>query len=163
MPRSPEEELDPELGRVGSRSVARRFRTPDGWTILVGRSARDNDLLTLKLCGPRDFWFHLAGAPGSHVVVRNPESREALPRATELLAAGLAARFSKARNGGWVTVHACRGAEVRKRPGQPAGEVTLERFRTLRARPVDDATLAALAARSNPLPPGGGELQRPDA
>ncbi len=129
---------------MGGRSVARRFRSPDGWTIWVGRSARDNDLLTTKLCAPLDFWLHVAGVPGSHVVVQNPEGAARLPHATETLAAALAARFSKARKAGWVTVHLCRGSEVEKRRGQPAGEVTLRRFRTIRVCPLDDVAFAQL-------------------
>ena len=47
--------------------------------MLVGKSAEDNDLLSLRLGEPHDFWFHLAGDSGSHVVVRNPERLERLP------------------------------------------------------------------------------------
>jgi predicted ribosome quality control (RQC) complex YloA/Tae2 family protein len=115
--------------------VARRFISPDGFTVLVGRTARDNDLLTSKLASPRDFWFHVAGESGSHVVVRNPEGLERLPRDTERFAASLAAGYSRARAGGLVAVHAASRSEVSKPRGLPPGKVALGRFRTLRVPP----------------------------
>src|SRR6202049_4086616 len=96
---------DPEAGRWRGRSVARRFVSPDGMTVLVGRTAADNDVLSLQLGAPRDFWLHVAAESGSHVVVRNPEGLGRLPRETERLAAALAARHSKGRRGGRGAVH----------------------------------------------------------
>ena len=126
---------DPEQGIWQGKRIARRFVSPDGMTVLVGKAAADNDTLSLRLCEPWDFWFHLAGDSGSHVVVRNPERLERLPRETERYAAELAAGYSKARNAGRVAVHACRGADVSKRRGQPPGEVTLERWTRLMVEP----------------------------
>ena len=121
------------------RSVARRFVSPDGLTVLVGRTAEDNDVLTFKLGRPADFWLHVAGESGSHVVVRNPEGLERLPRETLQLAASLAARYSKARRGGRVSVHVATCADVSKPRGLPAGTVELARFRSVDAKPYEGA------------------------
>jgi predicted ribosome quality control (RQC) complex YloA/Tae2 family protein len=126
---------DPEMGTWQGRSVARRFVSPDGMTVLVGRTAEDNDVLSLKLGAPRDFWFHVAGESGSHVVVRNPEGLDRLPKETERFAAALAAGHSKMRHGGRVAVHACTCADVSKPRGLPPGQVVLDRFRTVHAAP----------------------------
>ncbi len=126
---------DPEQGVWRGERIARRFVSPDGFTVLVGKSAADNDALSLRLCEPWDFWFHLAGDSGSHVVVRNPDRLDRLPRDTERFAASLAAGYSKARNAGRVAVHACRGADVSKRRGQPPGEVSLGRWTTVNVEP----------------------------
>lgn len=123
------------MGLWHGRPVARRFVSPDGMTVLVGRTAEDNDVLSLRLGAPRDFWFHVAGESGSHVIVRNPEGLERLPRETERFAASLAAGYSKARKGGRVAVHACTCGDVSKRRGSPAGEVILARFRSLQVAP----------------------------
>ena len=128
---------DAEAGIWHGRSVARRFVSPDGMTILVGRTAADNDVLTFKIGSPRDFWLHASGVSGSHVVVRNPEGLDRLPRATRDLAAALAARHSKARCGGRVSVHLARCADVAKPHGLPAGKVTLRRSATVNAHPAD--------------------------
>jgi len=126
---------DAEQGIWQGRSVARRFVSPDGFTVLVGRSAADNDLLTFKLGEPRDAWLHVAAGSGSHVVVRNPDGLERLPRDTLRFAAALAARYSKARHGGNVTVHVATCAEVSKPRGLQAGQVVLGRYRTVHALP----------------------------
>jgi predicted ribosome quality control (RQC) complex YloA/Tae2 family protein len=126
---------DPDAGLYQGRSVARRFMSPDGLVVLVGRSASDNDVLSLKLASPRDFWLHVAGDSGSHVVVRNPENLPRLPRETARFAAALAAGHSKARDGGQVAVHVARCSDVGKQRGAPAGQVTLARYATVRASP----------------------------
>jgi predicted ribosome quality control (RQC) complex YloA/Tae2 family protein len=116
--------------------VARRVISSDGMVILVGKTSRDNDLLTLKLASPRDFWFHVSAESGSHVVVRNPLNLESLPRATKRLAAALAAGYSKARRGGRVTVHMACCRDVSKPRGLAPGKVKLSRFETVRASPL---------------------------
>ena len=122
---------DPDLGVHDGRPVARRFVSPDGLTVLVGRTAADNDVLTLALAAPADFWLHVAGGAGSHVVVRNPEGLDALPRSTLHFAAALAVRYSKARHGGRAAVHVARRAAVHKERRAPDGQVTLGRHRTV--------------------------------
>ncbi|HXQ70769.1 MAG TPA: NFACT RNA binding domain-containing protein, partial [Pyrinomonadaceae bacterium] len=54
----------------------RRYLSTDGYEILVGRAARDNDHLTFKIAQPNDLWLHAGDYPGSHVVVRNPTRKE---------------------------------------------------------------------------------------
>ena len=127
---------DRDAGVWAGRSVARRFVSPDGFTVLVGRTAEDNDVLTLKIGAPRDFWLHVAADSGSHVVVRNPDGLASLPRDTVQFAAGLAAGYSKLRGGGRVAVHLCTCADVGKPRGFAAGKVTIERYRTIQAKPL---------------------------
>lgn len=131
---------DIEQGIWQGQSVARSFQSPDGMTVLVGRSARDNDVLSIKLGRPNDFWLHIAADSGSHVVVLNPDGLDRLPRSTQDFAAGLAAHFSKARAGGRVAVHLARCGDVGKPRGLPPGKVTLKRHRTVHASPLDPAT-----------------------
>ncbi len=126
---------DRDLGRWAGRQVARRFVSPDGFVVLVGKSGEDNDILTFKLAAGRDFWLHVAADSGSHVVVRNPAGVASLPRATVQFAAGLAAGYSKLRGGGRVAVHLCTCAEVSKPRHLPPGKVQIERYRTVHAPP----------------------------
>jgi len=134
--RKPPPPSDPEAGIWQGRSVARRFVSPDGLTVLVGRTAEDNDVLTFRIGAPRDFWLHVAGESGSHVVVRNPEGLDRLPRETLRFAAGLAAGYSKARRGGRVAVHVATCAEISKPRGLPPGKVALARFKSVDAVPL---------------------------
>lgn len=126
-------------------SKGRAYRTVlvDGWEVLVGRAASDNDALTFKVAAPRDLWLHVAGGtPGSHVVVKNPEGAQ-VPRDVVERAAELAAWYSKARAARRVEVHVCRVADVSKPRGAPAGRVQIRKFDKLKvsprgAEPADD-------------------------
>ena len=132
----PPEPSDRDAGVWAGRSVARRFVSPDGFVVLVGRTAADNDVLTFKIGAPRDFWLHVAADSGSHVVVRNPDGVASLPRDTVQFAAGLAAGYSKLRAGGRVAVHLCTCADVGKPRGFAPGKVTIDRYRTVHAKPI---------------------------
>jgi predicted ribosome quality control (RQC) complex YloA/Tae2 family protein len=105
-------------------------------TVLVGRTAGDNDVLSLKLAAPGDFWFHVAGESGSHVVVRNPDKLDTLPRGTKRFAAALAAGYSKARRGGKVAVHMARVRDISKPRGLTPGKVHLRRYSSVHAQPL---------------------------
>lgn len=108
----------------------------EGFTVLVGKSASDNDRLTFGVGRPRDLWLHASGCAGSHVIVSVPEGGGPVPGSVVARAAELAAFYSKAREaGGKVPVHVCRVADVRKEKGAPAGEVRLRRFRVVKAYP----------------------------
>ena len=135
-PSGPPPPTDPDAGIWQGQSVARVAESPDGMTVLVGRTARDNYLLSIKVAAPRDFWFHVAGESGSHVVVRNPDNLDALPRETKRFAAGLAAGYSRARRGGKVAVHMARAGDVSKPRGLAPGKVHLRRFSTVHASPI---------------------------
>jgi predicted ribosome quality control (RQC) complex YloA/Tae2 family protein len=104
-----------------------------GFEVLIGKGDADNDALTFGVAAPRDFWLHVAGVPGSHVVVRNPGDLAELPRPVIEEAARLAAWHSKARGSrGKVEVHLCRVADVSKERGQPPGEVRLRRWTSVK-------------------------------
>jgi len=113
-----------------------RTVTVDGFEILVGKADEDNDALTFGEAEPRDFWLHVAGPAGSHVVVRNPDNLEELPRPVLERAAELAAFYSKARDArGKVEVHVCRVADVSKPRGFPPGQVLLKRWKAVKVYP----------------------------
>ena len=126
---------------VGSKGRGYRSYEIDGFEILVGKGDADNDRLTFGLAAPRDLWLHVAGPAGSHVVVRNPDELDELPRSVVDRAAQLAAWHSRARGSrGKVEVHICRVADVRKPRGFAPGQVLLRRFEGVRvyARDPDD-------------------------
>lgn len=113
----------------------RLFETADGFTVLVGRTGRDNDRLTFKIAGPEDFWMHAAGVPGAHVVIRNPDRVARPPAATLERAAKAAAWFSDARSHGAVDVSWTRRKHVRRAKGAGPGTVIVKRAETVRVRP----------------------------
>lgn len=118
----------------------RRYTLPGGWTVLVGRTEADNDALSLKVAGPDDWWFHLRGMPGSHVVLRRLSGRE--PDGETLKkAAEIAAYFSKAREAGVVAVSCTRARYVTKPRGAKPGTVRIRREKVLRVRPGLDGAV----------------------
>jgi predicted ribosome quality control (RQC) complex YloA/Tae2 family protein len=126
---------DPASGIYQGKRIARVYDSPSGHTVLVGRSAEENDILSLKLARPRDFFFHVSGQPGSHVIVLVEESGAELDRDTIRFAASLAAAFSSARSARQVSVHYSSCADVSKRRGQPPGEVMLRDWKSVRVAP----------------------------
>ena len=114
----------------------RRYRSGDGYEILVGRTDRDNDHLTLRIARSADLWFHAADYPGSHVVLRNP-NRLTVPHRSILEAARLAAKFSQARELPKVAVNYCEKKFVTKPKGFAPGQVRLAAFRTVLVEPSE--------------------------
>lgn len=136
MSRPRDNTTDRSQGLYGGRSIARVATSPGGLLVLVGKGAKDNDLLTFKLGRPYDFWLHVAGESGSHVVVLNDDKLRRLPKDTLQFAAGLAAGYSKARSGGTVVVHWTTCGAVRKPRGVPPGKVSLRSFEKTKVRPL---------------------------
>jgi predicted ribosome quality control (RQC) complex YloA/Tae2 family protein len=115
----------------------RRYISSDGFEILVGRAARDNDYLTFKVAKPNDLWLHAADYGGSHVVVRNA-TRKDVPHRTIIEAAQLAAQFSQARKDPKVDVHYTERKFVSKPKGSTPGLVRLLRSRNITVKPKED-------------------------
>lgn len=121
---------------MGSKGRPYRTVNLDGFEVLIGRGAEDNDFLTFDVADPHDVWLHVAGGtPGSHVVIRNPDRIE-VPRPVVERAAAAAAWYSKSRNAARVEVHVCRVADVSKPRGAPAGLVELSRWKSMRVAPA---------------------------
>jgi predicted ribosome quality control (RQC) complex YloA/Tae2 family protein len=115
-------------------AVARRYLSSDGYEMLVGRGARQNDQLTFRLARPHDLWLHAADYPGSHVVVRNPKRIE-IPHRTVVEAAQLAAQYSQAKQDAKVAVNYTQRKFVAKPKGAAPGLVRIASFRTLLVEP----------------------------
>jgi predicted ribosome quality control (RQC) complex YloA/Tae2 family protein len=121
---------------VASKGRPHRSVIVEGFEVLIGRGDRENDRLTFEVAEPHDLWLHVgAGVAGSHVVVRNPDKLDALPKDVVRRAAELAAWHSKARDARRAEVHVCRVSDVSKRRGAPAGEVMLRHWDRLRVPP----------------------------
>ena len=103
--------------------------------MLVGRTDADNDFLSFRLARPEDWWFHVRGMPGSHVILQGPPGVDP-DRATLIRAAAIAAYHSKARHAGVVPVSGTRVRDVTKPRGAPAGTVQIRHERVFKVRPA---------------------------
>lgn len=117
-------------------SGVRRYLSTDGYEILVGRAARDNDNLTFRVAQPNDLWMHTGDYPGSHVVVRNPTRKE-IPHRTLIEAAQLAGRFSQASDDTKVVVHYTERKFLSKPKGAAPGLVRMSRFKSITVEPKE--------------------------
>lgn len=134
----------------------RSFRTSDGLVLLCGRNNLQNDRLTLRESDRDDLWFHVAKAPGPHVILRT-EGRPVPDRSLEE-AAGIAAWFSRGSealrsgvgNDSLVSVDTCPVRNVWKPRGAKPGMVLYRHHRTLRVRPLNPEALDASPSSSPP-------------
>ena len=110
-----------------------RYRSPQGYNVLVGRNSRENDTVTFRLARSRDVWLHAQGYPGSHVIIQ-AENKE-VPFETVLYAAQLAAAYSKAGQSDNVPVDYTLKKNVWKLKGAPAGAVNFTQQKTVYVTP----------------------------
>jgi predicted ribosome quality control (RQC) complex YloA/Tae2 family protein len=128
------------IGRVPFR----RFMAHADLPVLVGKTAADNDELTLKIASPHDVWLHARDVPGAHVVVKLRKGATC-PNEALIDAAHLAAHFSESRGESVVDVEYVERRHVRKPKGSPPGLVLTQRSKNVALR-VDRTRLARLLA-----------------
>ena len=114
---------------AAERSANRHRIQTGGFTILIGRSALENDRL-LREAAPDDLWLHAKGFAGSHVIIKRGGRRE-IPEAIVQQAARWAAEHSKAHSERRVQVVVTEAKHVRKPRGSSAGLANVLKSDTL--------------------------------
>ncbi len=118
-----------------ARLPFRRYTVAQGYEVWAGRSAKENDLLTLKHARKHDYWFHARGVGGSHVVLRRP-NKQALPGKEVLeAAASIAAFHSQSKHSSLVPVQYAERKYVVKPKGAAPGAVRLLKEQVLLVEP----------------------------
>lgn len=105
-----------------------------GYKIWVGKNAENNDELTLKYAFKEDLWLHVKDVPGSHVVVKH-QAGKPFPKDVIERAAELAAYNSKRKTETLCAVIFTPKKFVRKRKGDPAGAVVVEKEEVILVEP----------------------------
>ncbi len=113
-----------------------KFRSTDGFEILVGRNNYQNDKLTLKTAKGEDMWLHTQNIAGSHTIIVS-EGKE-IPDNTIVEAAALAAYCSKARNGTKIPVDYTKVRFVKKPNGAKPGMVIFTNNKTILVNPSEE-------------------------
>ena len=122
----------------------RRFLIENRWEVWVGRGAKQNDELTHRMSSPRDWWLHAQGVSGSHVVLRTGGAPEQTPRRILMLAARIAAHYSKARHSGLAPVLYTQRKYVRKPRKSPPGTAACIQEKSLMVEPgIPDNAVSA--------------------
>jgi predicted ribosome quality control (RQC) complex YloA/Tae2 family protein len=105
-----------------------------GFRIWIGKDAKDNDELTLHYAHKEDLWLHTKDAAGSHVLIKH-QSGKVFPKDVIERAAQLAAFHSKRKTESLCPVAYTAKKYVRKRKGDPAGMVVVEREKVILVEP----------------------------
>lgn len=124
-----------------------RYRSGDGFLILVGRNNRQNDEITLRRAKPDDVWLHTKDIPGAHVVVVSGGRH--IPEGTVMEAASLAAHHSKAKLSSNVPVDVTLRKHVRKPKGAKPGMVIYDHHQTVWVTPGKQPLPALISAKSD--------------
>jgi predicted ribosome quality control (RQC) complex YloA/Tae2 family protein len=135
--KAPANAARPRQASVSSALEPRRYKTREGWEVLIGKNNQGNDHLTHRMARPEDVWMHVHGAAGSHVVIRRGKGPNEPSKATLQEVAAWAAFYSQARNAGTVPVTVTQKKYVRKPRKAPAGLAQVERSKTVFAKPAE--------------------------
>ena len=106
----------------------------NGFRILVGKNAKSNDVLTMQYGYKEDLWLHAKDVAGSHVLIKHQAGKKIGKDVIER-AAQLAAYYSKRKNETLCPVIVTPKKFVRKRKGDPAGMVVVEKEETILVEP----------------------------
>ena len=98
------------------------YRTSSGYRVLCGKNNLQNEYITHKIATKADYWFHVKGMPGSHVVLLL-EGREEPPAEDFTEAASIAALFSAAEGAPMTEVDYTLVRHLKRTPGGKPGFV----------------------------------------
>ena len=113
-----------------------KFALPNGMAIYVGKNNYQNDRLTFKLAHNDDIWLHTKDIPGSHVIIDT--QGDELDDDNLILAAQIAAHFSKASTSSKVPVDYVPIKYVKKPSGAKPGFVIFTNNKTLYVTPNEE-------------------------
>ena len=122
--------LDPATQAKASTELPFKVFSDSGFTILVGRNAQNNDLLTQKYAHKDDLWLHAKDVSGSHVVIRH-RAGQPVPEPVVEHAAQLAAWYSRRQHDSLCPVTVTPKKFVRKPKDAAPGAVVVERERVV--------------------------------
>ena len=130
--------IEDEVKKKDDNDIKSKFRhylIEKKYHVFVGRDSKTNDLLTLKFAKQNDYWFHARSVSGSHVVLRNENPKESIPKNILKLTASIAAYHSKAKTAGMVPVSYTQKKYVVKKKGMEPGKVALLKEEVLIVEP----------------------------
>jgi NFACT N-terminal and middle domains/NFACT protein RNA binding domain len=105
------------------------------YKIWIGKNAQSNDVLTMKYGYKEDLFLHAKDVSGSHVLIKYQPGKN-FPKEVIERAAQLAAYYSKRKNDSLCPVVVTPRKFVRKRKGDPAGAVVVDREEVVMVEPV---------------------------
>ncbi|OUJ72842.1 NFACT RNA binding domain-containing protein [Hymenobacter crusticola] len=129
-------DLQPETKAPTVTELPFKVFEDSGFTIMVGRNAQNNDLLTQRYAHKEDLWLHAKDVSGSHVVIRH-RAGHVVPEPVVERAAQLAAWYSRRKNDSLCPVTVTPKKFVRKPKGAVPGAVIVEREKVVLVVPAN--------------------------
>lgn len=105
-----------------------------GYTVWIGKNAKNNDLLTQKYARKNDLWMHAKDVAGSHAIIRN-ENDKPIPKDVIEKAAEITAWYSKRKSDTICPVIYTPKKYVRKPKGSLPGQVIVDREDVILVKP----------------------------
>ena len=117
----------------------------DGWQIIVGRDAGENDDLLRHTVKGSDMWLHVRDYHGGYVFIKNRPGKT-VPLEILLAAGNLAVYFSKARKNGKADLYYTQVKHLRRAKNAPKGTVLPTNEKNLFIK-MDEAKIREIMAR----------------
>ena len=114
----------------------------EGWTIMVGRNANENDDLLRHTVKGQDLWMHTRDFSGGYVFIKSRNGKS-IPLEIMLYAGNLAVYHSKARKNGQADLYYCQVKYLRRAKNGPKGLVLPTHEKNILVR-LDDEKLRRL-------------------
>jgi predicted ribosome quality control (RQC) complex YloA/Tae2 family protein len=110
----------------------KEFISAAGVKIWVGKNAKANDSLTFSYASGSDWWLHVQGFSGSHVIIKTNKGQEPDPQTLQE-AMQLALKYSKAKERGEAEICITQRKYLTRLPRQP-GKVQVSKHKIIRAK-----------------------------
>ncbi|UKK00749.1 hypothetical protein MACK_000823 [Theileria orientalis] len=117
-----------KVGKIMNISINDREDSP---VLIVGKNAKQNEVVTHELRKKGDLWLHTRDCPGAHVILRNYENDDHSVQ----IAADVASFMSKNKQLSNVEVIVANIEKVRKEKHSLLGAVLVEEFKTVIGNP----------------------------
>lgn len=126
-----------------SKDNYRKYLSTDGHVILCGRNNIQNDNLTFSVANKEDWWFHIKGLPGTHVILQKRIDEDIPSDSSVIEAASIAAYFSRSTiieehstQDLKVEIDYCPVSHVKKIPKAKPGMVIYEGYYSINVIPA---------------------------
>jgi len=103
-----------------------------GFDVYVGKNARGNDYVTMKLANKNDLWFHPHQRPGAHLILKNPSRLQKIDDNVKMKCACEVAKRTKGSAGEKLDIDYTFVKYVKKPKGLRVGLVFYSKFESLR-------------------------------
>ncbi len=123
------------------------FVSSDGFLMIRGKNSKANHDILSKVSSVFDYWFHVEGGPGAHVILKRDHPGHEVPETTFNEAATLAAIKSYRCDDSKADVMCALVKDVRNRKGAAPGQVAVDNVSRVLHVKIDHSLEESLAKK----------------